>query len=46
MKINEKNKIIYLTMAKGVSNSHDAFMDAGCINTGMVSSDTMEKLPF
>lgn len=44
MKINEKNKIIYLTMVKGVSNSQDAFMDAGCINTGMVSSDTMEKL--
>jgi hypothetical protein len=44
MKINEKNKITYLTMVKGVSNSQDAFMDAGCINTGMVSSDNMKKL--
>lgn len=44
MKINEKNKIIYLKMVKGVLNSQDAFMDVGCINTGMVSLDTMKKL--
>lgn len=30
-------------MVKGVSNSQDVFMNAGCINTGLVSSDTMEK---
>ena len=49
MKINEENKIKYTMMAKGVSNTQDAFMNTGCINTGFVSSYIMEiflnKLP-
>lgn len=43
MKINEENKIRYAMMVKGVSNTQDAFMNTGCINTGFVSSYTMEK---
>ena len=43
MKINEENKTRYAMMVKGVSNTQDAFMNTGCINTGFVSSYTMEK---